>query len=290
MRVDRAGAGVRKIAIVGFAATSLPEAPWEDGSWEKWILNNMWGVLKPGEYHRVYELHDTRDDEPTHIQWLQKNQTVPVYMSHPRDDTPMCQPFPVAEIVERFGTFFTNTISWMLAHALLECTEVVDEHKVDHGTGLHTEPLLRVTEPLQIGVWGVDMANSAGGEYAAQRPSCEYFIGLCRGLGVPVYIPEHSDLCKTGTMYAVGNDSPFFAVMQNRQRELTERLQQMNQGILQLDVQKANIESQRAQLVAQINHLNGGMEMIGYSLDVWCNPRSGRVVQPGNVAQALPPG
>jgi hypothetical protein len=33
-------------------------------------------------------------------------------------------------------------------------------------------------------------------EYKYQRPNLEYLIGFARGLGIEVYIPEQSSLCK----------------------------------------------------------------------------------------------
>jgi hypothetical protein len=51
----------------------------------------------------------------------------------------------------------------------------------------------------EIHLYGVDMAVST--EYDEQRPSCEYFIGLARGRGIKVYIPEESHLLKVRYKY-----------------------------------------------------------------------------------------
>lgn len=37
---------------------------------------------------------------------------------------------------------------------------------------------------------------AADDEYGYQRPNCEYLIGLARGRGIKVVIPDESPLCK----------------------------------------------------------------------------------------------
>jgi hypothetical protein len=111
---------------------------------------------------------------------------VPIYMQERYEDVPNSIKFPLKEIVDKYGDYFTNSVSFMTAMAIYEGYQ-------------------------EIGIWGVDMA--VGTEYVNQRPSCEYFIGLARGAGIKVYIPMASDLCKTRFMYA------FEAPKQNKYKE-----------------------------------------------------------------------
>jgi len=46
------------------------------------------------------------------------------------------------------------------------------------------------------------MATTAGwNEYAFQRPSCEYYIGIAQGRGINITIPDGSDLIKNRFIY-----------------------------------------------------------------------------------------
>lgn len=245
------GSGVsrpeRKIAIVGFTASRLA-APWGQPDWEIWICNNLW-KFAPAGWHRLYDLHDTdtitSDTEHTAFLAGQVCKHMdgsevhigdrPVAVWQPRPDWPTSRAFPKDYATEAFGRYFTNSISWMIAHALLE----------------------NVTE---LHVYGVDMAT--GTEYAAQRPSCEYMLGVAAGMGVNVYIPPESDLLKVAAMYGAEDDSPLFAKIRERQKELRERMGQVQAA-------KHNAMIQEAQL-------QGAIETTDYFGAVWTNPRASR--------------
>jgi hypothetical protein len=111
--------------------------------------------------------------------------------------------------------YFTNSISFMIAYAVYE--GLVCGHQWD-----------------EIHVYGVDMA--VGDEYIAQRPSCEYWIGIAEGMGVKVYIPDASDLCKTTFLYA-WEEKPQKA-FENKMRKISEdaraRMQAYQQQITEL--------------------------------------------------------
>jgi hypothetical protein len=64
----------------------------------------------------------------------------------------------------------------------------------------------------EIGMYGVNMAqhglsngpSNAGwftSEYARQRPSVEYWIGIAEGKGIKVIIPPQSDILKSSCIY-----------------------------------------------------------------------------------------
>jgi len=94
----------------------------------------------------------------------------PIYMQRHHEDIPNSVAFPIELFREVFGDYFTCTASYMIAMAIYEGYE-------------------------EIHIYGVDMA--ADTEYASQRPSCEYFIGIAEGKGIKVVIPLDSDLLKT---------------------------------------------------------------------------------------------
>ena len=235
----------KKIAIVGFTA-SKDEAPWGDPSFEIWICNNLWKFC-PNYWHRLYDLHGAKDTvkDKEHAAFLQgqpqKHQDGteirldprPVFCFEPQKDWPTAKEFPRKEINDKLGRYFTNSISWMIAHALME----------------------KVTE---LHIYGVDLATS--GEYSAQRPSCEWMIGVATGMGVKVYIPPQSDLLKLSSMYGAEDDSALHAKMTERQGELKGRAQQLDQQLNQIQTQRAQTQ--------------GALETTNYVLDVWTNPRA----------------
>lgn len=190
--VKQAGASAKKkVAIVG-CSPSKSEAPFNDPSFEIWGVNNLYPhIPRATRWFEIHEITATSDGTrlrrgETHFrgqpvgqylaqmgEWAQK-QNCPVYMQQAWPEVPTVVAYPIAAVLQRFGGYFTNSISWMLALALLEGFDVVH-------------------------VYGVDMAVDS--EYHHQRPSCEYFLGLAVGLGVDVYVPPSADLLKARFLY-----------------------------------------------------------------------------------------
>ena len=230
----------KKIAIVGWAGTSRNLAPWQDDAWEKWGLNTMVQVpLYAEKMSRVYQLHSPADvakdehEDPTYWKWMCENQRVPILMHFPHPAYPMAVQYPTEEILKKYRNYFTNTVSWMIAHAIEEGAET-------------------------IGVWGVDMA--ANTEYAAQRPSCEYFLGIAEGKGIEIVLPAESDLLRTAAQYGLVDDSAFSKACQTRIDDMTQRLNEA------MAAQNQNAMG--------ISRLQGGLEVAQYMKDTWCLPQA----------------
>jgi hypothetical protein len=211
-----------KVAIVGFAPSSLHLAPWLDDSWEIWTLNNIYSAVQVTRWDRWFELHkgfreyppfhDVRidagnivrgDSRPAsgvkveHVDWL-KAQTPdrPIYFLKDEPDIPAAQAYPLDQIMawcEKNGhsPYFSNSISYMIALALMD--------------GYTT-----------VGVWGVDMA--AGGEYQSERPSVEYWLALVEKYGKLV-LPKETELLKA-RLYGYEADSEFVTKAKVRFGEL----------------------------------------------------------------------
>jgi len=170
----------KKVAIVGLAPHYIL-APFDDPSFEIWGLNNGYQFEGFKRWDRWFQLHDLRfydagpkaDPIPEILQRY-ASWECPVYMFDKYLQVPNAIRFPYEKLIEEFGTYFNNSISWMIAFAIHEGFE-------------------------EIHIYGVDMA--VGTEYSEQRPSCEYFIGLARGRGIKVYMPEESRLLKTKYIY-----------------------------------------------------------------------------------------
>lgn len=80
--------------------------------------------------------------------------------------------YPEKDLKQRFGPFFfTSSIAFMLAKAIVDCE--------------------RLGIP-RIGIWGVHQASET--EYTYQRPGIQYFIQRATELGIQVIAPEVSRL------------------------------------------------------------------------------------------------
>lgn len=198
-----------KVAIVGTAPSSRDLAPFNDASWEIWGCSNVYKHIP--RWGRWFELHDLEsrkntDEYPGHYDWLKK-QTTPVYMQEVHDEIPGSVAYPKQQILDEFGGYFTNSVSYMIALAIQEGA-------------------------VEIGIYGVDMAvQDADGhsEYAHQRPSCEYFVGIAVGRGIKVDIPPESDLLKAAKLYAYETAGPLALKARIRRKELQKRIAKADQ-------------------------------------------------------------
>lgn len=232
----------KKIAIIGFTG-SRDEAPWGDPTFEKWTCNNLHMHLRPDQpWDRLYDLHDynTISSDKQHEAFLRTTEK-PVVVWNPREEWPAATAFPKDQVLESFGRYFNNSISWMIAAAILEGV-----------TELH--------------IYGVDMAQGGdaqgNGEYARQRPSCEWMVGMAQGRGIKVFIPATSDLMKVSALYGLEDDSPLYAKLSAREKELAGRQNQLQNQLNQGQIQLAQIM--------------GALENTRYFREVWTNPRGTR--------------
>ena len=210
----------KKLAIIGFAPSSLQLAPMKDQGYEIWGVNEIYKVVP--RIDRLFEIHHYRhltekQRNPGHLTWLQKA-TIPIYMVDHFADIPASQPFPRAEVKAHFAkhnlsirtSYWTNTISWMLGMAIMEG---------------YTE----------IGLWGVDMAQDT--EYRHQRPSVEYWIGVGQGMGVNIFVPPECDILQTAFEYGFEEEGHhlFAQKLNGRRAELQRGLNQMQNEIAVLN-------------------------------------------------------
>ena len=228
---------MKSIAIIGKAPSSRLLAPYDEpDKWEIWSLSDNYNVLP--RWDRWFELHDLdryKQLYPEYYDWMcaQPGEDNPVYVNDVREEMPSAKLYPLRQMVTKFGSYFTNSISWMIVLALHEIQECMASNPDE--------------ETPKIGMWGVDMAQNT--EYAHQRPSCEYFMGWARGAGVELVIPDECDLCKTARLYAFdANHGPMDRKIRARQRELSERQQ------------KSRFELEQAERAT--NTIGGGLAML----------------------------
>lgn len=177
------------VAIIGKAPSSRLLAPYNDPTFECWSLSDNYTVTP--NWHRWFELHDlTRYAEhyPDYYKWMTElpgpgdDGYRPLYVAELRPELKAAVMFPYRALCAEFETtYFTNSVSWMTALAISEMKQQPGPH--------------------QLHFYGVDMAQDT--EYASQRPSCEYFIGIAAGLGIRVHVPPESDILKCARLYAI---------------------------------------------------------------------------------------
>ena len=240
-----------KIGIVGFA-DSRDEAPFADPTWEMWGVNDVYfhvpRIDRSFELHHLGELEGRRN--PGYVDWLRKGST-PVYVWDPSPDFPSQVAFPRQQVQAAFGEYFTNSISWMTALALMLLTEPTADGR------------RKARDGAELGFWGVDMAHET--EYGSQRPSCEYYIGMARALGVKTWIPHTSDLLKSGSLYGLETTSP-------QRIKMAKRVSVLNAQHSQLMAQEQQLMAQIQQIQATRNQLKGAMGAFKYTMGVWTMP------------------
>ncbi len=296
-----------KLAIVGFAPSTLYLVNDLDESWEAWGINELYQLgipevaknvgrtLNNEKFTRWFEIHSRAKDKQgkaycddvnvetpqgkNHIMNL-NNMPFPVYMRGEDmkkfNDVKNAVEFPYVEIVKFFGRkYFTNTISWLLGYAVLEAYKEcgIDTSKPCYEAIKGNQDKLKNFKWKKIAIYGVDMAvgwykrsngdDALQNEYASQRPSCEWTIGIVDGLrmagvDVEIIIPSKSSLLKKFSLYGFEDiDNP---EINQHNIDLDERLIFVEGRINQLKSQAGQVQSHanalQSQANAQINNIN----------------------------------
>lgn len=232
-----------KVCIVGFADGHRDHAPWDDPDMEFWGINRLWSVLPDRRFHRWFEIHDLAKyytDDPDHQRFL-KEARIPIYVRP--QDMPTARewgietavPYPRDDAANHFANYFTNTVSYLLAMAIMMGFE-------------------------EIHMYGVDMAQDTvlHAEYREQRPSCEYFIGIAEGAGIKVVLPPGSDLLKSSHWYGF-DEGGHRQKLQARFLELANRKEKIRGEMSQHQAQAQFLQ-------ARISELDGSMQELQYQI------------------------
>lgn len=206
----------KKVAIVGRAPSSMMLAPFGDPDWEIYSLSNAasCGQIPADHWHVWFELHDLDAGfqrwPEEYKAWLQVDHGKPIYIQKPHPLIPHGIVYPWQQVFDEFGGYFNNSVSEMMAIALLNGA-------------------------TELGIYGVDMAQSDPAlhdgkpEYQHQRPSCEYMLGIAIAkLGKDkVHVPAESDLLKCSRVYAFpGLEGEHVRKGRARKKELSDRRMQ----------------------------------------------------------------
>lgn len=230
-----------KVAIVGFAP-HRDQAPFGDPDFELWGLNRLHVMMPGAPFDRWFEIHNLDAYHPEadadHYKFLAQFPG-PIYL-RPQDvgrfPVPNGVALPLGRIMEDFHPYFNNSIAYELAMAI--------------GMGFS-----------EIHLYGVDMAQDTvlQAEYAFQRPSCEFFLGIAVGRNIKVVLPSGSDLLITSHLYGIEEIDPIRGKKEARFLELGARKNELRNRIGQLN-------GEVNQLGANLNQMDGAMQEIEYEL------------------------
>jgi len=204
-----------------------------DRRWDRWFeLHSLWEFYHANEPHKDFLRSLAAKDVPVYV----REQDYALALEW---GITSAQPFPHRVLLEQFRPYFTNTISWLLALAIM-------------------------MRPEWLGIYGVDMAQDhlLAAEYSEQRPSCEYFIGLAEGVGMEVFIPGGSDLVAGTHLYGYEDSGRVL-------EKMTSRFVELDTNKAQLAAQAAQLESQVAQIRGNMSALQGAQQEITYWRKNW---------------------
>ena len=263
------------IAVCGFAP-SRKHFPFEDERWWTWGCNDLYAYE-----HRVdvtFEIHHTMNmgarRNPEHEAVLRGGgkrgagfktgaPATPIFMQEAHPEYPTVIAFPKNRIFEEFGktnlppldytpsvaagaSYFTNSIGWMIALAILELTEVRKVNGRD----------MRVAKPdARLAVVGVSMA--ADSEYIAQKPNVEYWIGRAQGYGIEVWVPDDAHILKAATLYGYASSDPLRVRLQSDREDLKGKTIEAQQQLAQHQQAVQQLEHQLTAVRAVKDYING---------------------------------
>jgi hypothetical protein len=263
------------IAVCGFAP-SRKHFPFGDDRWWTWGCNDL--AVYEARVDVTFEIHHTMNmgvrRSPEWEQILRSggkrgrdfapgNPATPIFMQEAHPDYPTVIAFPKNRIIEEFGKrvlppleyipsvanaadYFTNSIGWMIALAILELTEVKKVNGRDQ----------RVAKPdARLAVVGVSMA--ADSEYIAQKPNVEFWIGRAMGYGIDVWVPDDAHILKAATLYGYASSAPLAIRLQSDKDDLRKKTVELVQQEQQLAAQLEQVRYQLVAVRASKDYING---------------------------------
>lgn len=224
-----------KVAIVAAGPTWM-EAPFEDPSFEFWALNAAHRMFEGSIATRWFQLHlpgsgEGHIDEADHIAWLKESHNIPIYMTKYYDTYPSSIAYPFAKVVKLCspdsGPYFTNTVDYMVALAIME-------------------------EFKEIHLFGADFIADEDNDYYKRRQSLEYYCGQAKGRGIKVVIPDDCALLKAEYVYG-------FTKKPRDNDDTIKRLQKLRGSI-----QQGRQEAQKNEAIekSKIDRAEGALGML----------------------------
>jgi len=218
---------MKKVAIVGAEEHTRDNAPWDDESFDIWVVNEWPTEAWVKRFNASLDIHwshvytNGKYDRGTgYWEWLQQERGIPIYMQDVDPRVPDSVRFPLQEINAEFMTNLTyegqpvqnykTSVSYLVALALFQGYE-------------------------QIDTYGIELA---GNEYKGQNSNFAFWVGLAIGRGVKIDLH-----CSRGMFDAplygyqafVKNSKSYDYVI-GLQKQISEKQREFNmlEGALQL--------------------------------------------------------
>jgi hypothetical protein len=197
---------IKRVNIVG-SAPGYKDAPEDNGY--IWGVNNV-HLLR--EVDLIIDVHANRMSpkefkDKYHMSVVDVKQ-IPMYAIDKIDGRPNIERYPIEHIMEEFDTdYFGCGIDYMIALAVYLGAE-------------------------EIHIYGVWLSMES--EYARQKPSVEFWIGIAKGRGVKVEVHgDRSNVLRThnGRLYGYGKPQQWIKKYNPEQYELIDKYGgEMNEG------------------------------------------------------------
>lgn len=182
-------------------------APYASQDWQIWGCSPGASPVVP-RANAWFELHHIHPSESWyHRDYFEKvnGYGCPVYVIEPVKEFANCVVYPKDDMLKEFGPwFFTSSLSWMFALAIMQ-------------------------NPEEIALFGVDMSHQS--EWEFQRSGCHYFIETARKRGIKVTLPLESDLQRPPALYGFQEHDHFYRKMRSRRHELISKVVETEQRL-----------------------------------------------------------
>lgn len=198
----------KKLCIVGSQTNTRDLAPWDDPTFDIWVLNEAASKGWAKRVDAVFQLHldvvysnPMNLSDPGHWDWLQQPHDFPIYMQEVDPRVPGAVRYPRELVKEVFFTdfhleypdgkghqadYFTSTFPFVLALAILpaklsnEGPAAAGHVAIPDASGGQ----LLLTRYDEIHIYGIEMM--AGTEYEYQVQCYLFWLGMAAGAGIKV--------------------------------------------------------------------------------------------------------
>ena len=170
------------------------------------VLNDFIYTEKYGVIPDYLCIMDVLDSKPQIVEGINdlgnvieriNKMKVPLIAPYKYEEIPLSESFPLKKAHEEFGlAYYSNTICYMIAYALLNGAKEID-------------------------TYGVNQAGSH--EYNLEKAAVEYWLGICNGRGVKITIHgDKSNLLSNREMYGgdllYGYNMDYEAIMRSEEQ------------------------------------------------------------------------
>lgn len=158
---------MKKLAIVGSHPDTRENAPFDDASFDIWVLNEApqaawckrWTASFQMHKPEIYTSPNNRSNAG-HWDWLQGRRGIPIYMQESDERVPDSVRYPLEEAAKIAGVkYFTSTLAYATALAILQGYE-------------------------QIDFYGSDLVSNT--EYGYQADCFRFWVGVASGRGISI--------------------------------------------------------------------------------------------------------